>query len=60
MTLGLMVLGVPRVMTSEHCILQVAGACIHDCANCRLARPRLQAQEHRRAHAARPNGPQRP
>lgn len=36
MTLGLMVLGVPRVMTSEHCILQVAGACIHDCANCRL------------------------
>ena len=36
MTLGLMVLGVLRVMTSEHCILQVAGACIHDCANCRL------------------------
>lgn len=36
MTLGLMVLGVPRVMTSEHCILQVAGACIYDCANCRL------------------------
>ena len=36
MTLGLMVLGVPRVMTSEHCILQVAGACIHVCANCRL------------------------
>ncbi len=35
-TLGLMVLGAPRVMTSEHCILQVAGACIHDCANCRL------------------------
>lgn len=36
MTLGLMVLGAPRVMTSEHCILQVAGACIHDCANCSL------------------------
>lgn len=36
MTLGLMVLGTPRVMTCEHCILQVAGACIHDCANCRL------------------------
>lgn len=36
MTLGLMVLGAPRVMTSEHCILQVASACIHDCANCRL------------------------
>lgn len=36
MTLGLMVLGAPRVMTSEHCILQVAGACIHDCGKCRL------------------------
>lgn len=36
MELGLMVLGAPRVMTSEHCILQVTGACIHDCANCRL------------------------
>ena len=34
--LGLIVLGAPRVMTSEHCILQVTGACIHDCANCRL------------------------
>lgn len=36
MALGLMVLGAPRVMTSEHCILQVAGACIHDCGKCRL------------------------
>ena len=36
MVLGLMVLGAPRVMTSEHCILQVAGACIHDCGKCRL------------------------
>lgn len=36
MALGLMVLGAPRVMTSEHCILQVAGACIHDCERCRL------------------------
>lgn len=36
MVLGLMVLGAPRVMTSEHCILQVAGACIHDCERCRL------------------------
>ena len=36
MELGLMVLGHPRVMTSEHCVLQVAGACIHDCASCRL------------------------
>ena len=36
MALGLMVLGAPRVMTSEHCILQVAGACIHDCGKCHL------------------------
>lgn len=35
-TLGLCVLGHPRLMTSEHCILQVAGACIHDCARCKL------------------------
>lgn len=35
-TLGLAVLGEPRLMTSEHCILQVAGACIHNCAACRL------------------------
>ena len=34
--LGLTVIGRPRVMTSEHCILQVAGACIHDCERCRL------------------------
>ncbi|MDM8301009.1 U32 family peptidase [Collinsella tanakaei] len=33
---GLVVSGKPRVMTSEHCILQVADACIHDCARCRL------------------------
>ena len=36
LTLGLTVLGAPRVMTSEHCILQVADACIHDCGRCRL------------------------
>lgn len=36
LTLGLTVLGAPRVMTSEHCILQVAGACIRDCGRCRL------------------------
>lgn len=34
--LGMVVSGRPRVMTSEHCILQVAGACIHDCPRCRL------------------------
>ena len=33
---GIMVTGRPRVMTSEHCILQVADACIHDCNRCRL------------------------
>ena len=33
---GLIVSGKPRVMTSEHCILQVADACIHDCGRCRL------------------------
>ncbi len=37
---GLMVWGRPRVMTSEHCILQAADACIHDCARCGFrARP---------------------
>ncbi len=36
MSLGITVIGMPRLMTSEHCILQVAGACIHDCAQCRL------------------------
>lgn len=36
--LGLTVMGAPRLMTSEHCILQVAGACIHNCAECKLRR----------------------
>ena len=39
---GITAFGRPRVMTSEHCILQVADACIHDCARCRL-RPRKLA-----------------
>ena len=30
-----------RVMTSEHCILQVANGCIHDCASCRLRARKL-------------------
>ena len=38
---GIEVLGKPRVMTSEHCILQVADACIHDCGSCRLRRKPL-------------------
>ena len=33
---GIAVYGRPRVMTSEHCILQVADACCLDCARCRL------------------------
>lgn len=33
---GLQVLGRERVMTSEHCVLQVANACIHDCTRCKL------------------------
>lgn len=28
-------------MTSEHCILQVANGCIHDCASCRLRARKL-------------------
>lgn len=40
-TLGITVFGKPRVMTSEHCILQVANACIHDCERCSLRRRKL-------------------
>ena len=39
--LGITVFGRPRVMTSEHCILQVANGCIHDCDNCRLRARKL-------------------
>lgn len=39
--LGISVYGRPRVMTSEHCILQVADACIHDCKRCRLRTRKL-------------------
>ena len=39
--LGITVFGRPRVMTSEHCILQVVNGCIHDCANCRLRARKL-------------------
>ena len=38
---GATVFGRPRVMTSEHCILQVADACIHDCERCRLRTRKL-------------------
>ena len=40
-TLGLVVSGRARAMTSEHCVLQVADRCIHDCARCALRRRRL-------------------
>jgi putative protease len=33
---GLVVYGRTRAMTSEHCVLQVAGRCCHDCARCTL------------------------
>lgn len=34
--LGLVVLGRTRAMTTEHCVLQVANACVHNCAACKL------------------------
>lgn len=33
---GLVVLGRTRAMTTEHCVLQVADRCVHDCARCKL------------------------
>ena len=35
---GVTVMGKPRVMTSEHCILQVMDRCVHDCSRCQLRR----------------------
>lgn len=35
---GITVMGKPRVMTSEHCILQVMDRCVHDCSRCQLRR----------------------
>ena len=37
---GVTVSGRPRVMTSEHCVLMAAGACIDDCRRCRIRRRR--------------------
>ena len=42
--LGVAVVGRPRVMTSEHCILQAAGPCDQDCARCGLRRRKLVLQ----------------
>lgn len=33
---GMVISGRVRVMTSEHCVLQAADRCIHDCARCSL------------------------
>lgn len=38
---GLMVLARTRVMTTEHCVLQVANACVHDCTRCGLRKKKL-------------------
>lgn len=42
---GLVVSGRPRAMTSEHCVLQTADACIHDCARCALRPRRLSLRD---------------
>ena len=38
---GLAVLGRERLMTSEHCVLQALGRCVHDCPRCELRRREL-------------------
>ena len=42
--LGFMVAGRARAMTSEHCVLQAANHCVHDCRRCVLRRRRLFLQ----------------
>lgn len=42
---GLMVFGRERAMTSEHCVLQVTGCCVNDCARCELRRRRLSLRD---------------
>ena len=42
---GLSVLGRERVMTSEHCVLQALGRCIHDCRRCELRRQHLSLRD---------------
>lgn len=42
---GLSVLGRERTMTSEHCVLQALGRCVHDCARCELRRRRLSLRD---------------
>lgn len=42
---GLIVSGRLRAMTSEHCVLQTTGRCIHDCASCALRSRRLSLRD---------------
>ena len=42
---GLVVFGRVRAMTSEHCVLQVAGRCIHDCPRCELRRRHVSLRD---------------
>ena len=42
---GLVVSGRVRVMTSEHCVLQAADKCVHDCARCALRRRQLSLKD---------------
>ncbi len=35
---GVVAYGRARAMTTEHCVLQVAGRCVHDCARCEIRR----------------------
>lgn len=43
---GLVVTGRTRAMTSEHCVLQAAGQCIHDCPHCKLRSRRISLRDH--------------
>lgn len=42
---GLMVLGRERAMTSEHCVLQVTGKCVHNCEVCPQRRRRFSLKD---------------
>ena len=41
----MVVYGRARAMTSEYCVLQVAGKCIHDCARCTLRQKNLSLRD---------------
>ncbi len=44
-SVGLMVFGRERAMTSEHCVLQVTGRCVNDCARCELRARNLSLRD---------------